>query len=218
MIDNILPHSYFRTVLPRLAEELPPVRIFYETKSNLNLEQVQLLRRAGVDRIQPGIEALSSSLLRRMKKGVLARQNLALLRYARAPGLALTWNLLCEFPGDQREDYEATLALIPLIHHLSPRPACTPSASIALAHIMRMRPHTASLIWNRCRATRGPFRPPPTCAVWRTTSRESTHALILPIRSSKMRSTRLSRMARFLEGRRPPPALSLTPATMVTTR
>jgi ribosomal peptide maturation radical SAM protein 1 len=120
MIDNILPHSYFRTVLPRLAEELPPVRIFYETKSNLNLEQVQLLRDAGVDRIQPGIEALSSSLLRRMKKGVLARQNLALLRYARATGLALVWNLLCDFPGDQREDYEATLALLPLIHHLSP--------------------------------------------------------------------------------------------------
>ena len=31
-----------------------------------------------------------------MKKGVLARQNLALLRYARATGLALVWNLLCE--------------------------------------------------------------------------------------------------------------------------
>ena len=41
MVDNILPHSYFRTVLPRLAKELPPVQIFYETKSNLNLEQVQ---------------------------------------------------------------------------------------------------------------------------------------------------------------------------------
>jgi ribosomal peptide maturation radical SAM protein 1 len=120
MIDNIIPYSYFRTMLPRLAEELPPVQIFYETKSNLHLEQVELLRRAGVDRIQPGIEALSSSLLRRMKKGVLARQNLALLRYARATGLGLTWNLLVEFPGDQREDYEETLALIPLIHHLTP--------------------------------------------------------------------------------------------------
>lgn len=120
MIDNILPHSYFRTVLPRLARELPPAKIFYETKSNLNLEQVQLLVRAGVERIQPGIEALSSSLLRRMKKGVLARQNLALLRYARAAGLALVWNLLAAFPGDQREDYEETLALLPLIHHLSP--------------------------------------------------------------------------------------------------
>jgi ribosomal peptide maturation radical SAM protein 1 len=120
MTDNILPHSYFRTVLPRLAEELPPAQIFYETKSNLTLEQVELLRSAGVYRVQPGIEALSSSLLHRMKKGVLARQNLALLRYARATGLALNWNLLCEFPGDQREDYDATLALLPLIHHLIP--------------------------------------------------------------------------------------------------
>lgn len=120
MIDNILPHSYFRTVLPRLAQELPPVQIFYEAKSNLNLEQVQLLRQAGVVQIQPGIEALSSSLLRRMKKGVLARQNLALLRYARAAGLGVAWNLLCRFPGDQREDYDSTLALLPLICHLPP--------------------------------------------------------------------------------------------------
>jgi hypothetical protein len=55
-----------------------------------------------------------------MKKGVLARQNLALLRYGRAAGLTVTWNMLYNFPGDQREDYDATLALIPLIHHLSP--------------------------------------------------------------------------------------------------
>ena len=120
MIDNILPHSYFRTVLPRLAQELPPVQIFYEAKSNLNLEQVQLMRSAGIVQIQPGIEALSSSLLHRMKKGVLARQNLALLRYARATGLGVAWNLLYGFPGDQLEDYNSTLALIPLIHHLPP--------------------------------------------------------------------------------------------------
>jgi len=120
MIDNIIPHSYFRTVLPRLAAELPPARVFYETKSNLTLEKVQLLRRAGITLIQPGIEALSSSLLRRMKKGVLARQNLALLRYARACGLGVAWNLLSDFPGDQWEDYAETLALLPLIHHLPP--------------------------------------------------------------------------------------------------
>jgi hypothetical protein len=27
MIDNIIPHSYFRTVLPRFADELPPAHI-----------------------------------------------------------------------------------------------------------------------------------------------------------------------------------------------
>ena len=126
MMDNILPHSYFRTVLPRLAEEPPTARIYYEVKSNLTLHQVELLRRAGIERAQPGIEALSSSLLRRMKKGVLARQNLALLRYARAAGLFVNWNLLCQFPGDDREDYEQTLAVVRLLHHLHPPSGVAP--------------------------------------------------------------------------------------------
>ena len=73
-----------------MAEELPTVQIFYETKSNFQLDQVELLHRTGVDRIQPGIKALSSSLLGSITKRVLARQNLALRRYARATGLGLT--------------------------------------------------------------------------------------------------------------------------------
>jgi hypothetical protein len=120
MADNIMPYSYFRTLLPALAEELPRASIFYEEKSNLSLDQVYMLRRAGVELIQPGIEALSSGLLKAMKKGVLARQNIALLRYARSAGLWLNWNLLCDFPGDESEYYESTLALIPLLSHLNP--------------------------------------------------------------------------------------------------
>ena len=38
---------------------------------------------AGISTIQPGIEALSSRLLKLMRKGVNARQNLMLLRYGR---------------------------------------------------------------------------------------------------------------------------------------
>lgn len=33
MIDNILPHSYFRTMLPQLAEELPPAQIFSSVRA-----------------------------------------------------------------------------------------------------------------------------------------------------------------------------------------
>jgi ribosomal peptide maturation radical SAM protein 1 len=120
MIDNIMPHSYFRTLLPRLAEASSSAHIFFETKSNLRLDQVLLMKRAGVGLIQPGIEALSSSLLRRMDKGVDARQNLALLRYARGVGLAVNWNLLYDFPGDEQADYGSTLALLPLLRHLNP--------------------------------------------------------------------------------------------------
>jgi ribosomal peptide maturation radical SAM protein 1 len=120
VVDNIMPRSYFKTLLPRLPTELPGIQVFYEQKSNLTLDQVEALRKAGVCDIQPGIEALSSALLVRMDKGVTARQNIALMRYARAAGLTLTWNLLYAFPGDRVEDYEETLSVVPMLRHLEP--------------------------------------------------------------------------------------------------
>jgi ribosomal peptide maturation radical SAM protein 1 len=120
MYDNIMPHSYFRSLLPRLATELPGLHIFYEQKANLTLERFQILKRAGIAEIQPGIEALSTSLLKRMCKGVTASQNVALLRYARSFDITLRWNLLYAFPGDQLLEYEATLKLLPLLRHLEP--------------------------------------------------------------------------------------------------
>ena len=62
--DNILPLSYFDNLLPRLAEESFDLAIFYEVKANMTRSQVALLRSAGVRTIQPGIESLSSSVLR----------------------------------------------------------------------------------------------------------------------------------------------------------
>ncbi len=125
MTDNIMPHQYFRTLLPRLAGELPGLEIGYEQKSNLTLEKVRLLREAGVTAIQPGIEAISSGLLRLMDKGVTASQNVAALRYASAYGIAMHWNLLVAFPNDLVEFYRETLALVPRLRHLPP-PAIVP--------------------------------------------------------------------------------------------
>jgi ribosomal peptide maturation radical SAM protein 1 len=120
MADNIMPHSYFRTLIPRLGQEIPDLQLFYEQKANLSLAQVVALKEAGVNAIQPGIEALSTALLKRMDKGVSAAQNVALLRYARSVGIWVTWNLLFDFPGDELPEYEETLRLLPLLHHLNP--------------------------------------------------------------------------------------------------
>jgi ribosomal peptide maturation radical SAM protein 1 len=121
MADNIMPYSYFGTLIPRLAAEAPGAHIFYEQKANLSLDKVLALKRAGVAEIQPGIEALSSSLLRRMRKGVSAAQNITLLRYARSAGLdRVAWNILYGFPGDELIEYEETLMLLPLLRHLPP--------------------------------------------------------------------------------------------------
>jgi hypothetical protein len=78
------------------------------------------MKEAGVFLIEPGIESFSSNLLARMNKGLRARQNIMLLRYTHAVGLNLTWAILWGMPGDEVEDYEQTLALLPLMRHLRP--------------------------------------------------------------------------------------------------
>lgn len=120
MADNIMPYGFFSTLIPRLAEELPGLSIFYEQKANLTRERLAALRKAGIGMIQPGIEALSTDLLRLMRKGVSGAQNINLLRDARGLNMSLVWTLLWGFPGDLRRHYEETLAVLPFLTHLQP--------------------------------------------------------------------------------------------------
>ncbi len=118
--DSIMPDSYYTDLLPAIKDLFPGVQIFYEQKSNISLDKMRRLKEAKIDIIQPGIEAITTSLLNRMQKGVTGCQNIAMMRYARACGVALNWNLLCGFPQDTLEEYEETLRYMPLLRHLNP--------------------------------------------------------------------------------------------------
>lgn len=118
--DNIMPLNYFDDLLPKLAEWPQHPRLFFEVKANLKDEHLRLMAKSGVDTIQPGIESLSSHVLKLMRKGVSALQNVALLRSARSVEVTVVWNMLYGLPGESREDYEATLWLMPRIEHLYP--------------------------------------------------------------------------------------------------
>jgi ribosomal peptide maturation radical SAM protein 1 len=119
-VDNIIDMRYFQTVLPRLAERDLGLRLFYETKANLQRGQVRLLRESGVTHIQPGIESLSSDVLRLMRKGVHAYQNIRLLRWCAEYLVEPSWNILGGFPGEDPEEYAQQTALIPHLTHLPP--------------------------------------------------------------------------------------------------
>lgn len=118
--DNILDMSYFKTVVPALAETPHDLRIFYETKANLKREHLELLARAGIRWIQPGLETLQDDLLRLMDKGTTTLQNLQLLKWCRELGINVTWLMLFGFPGDQLEWYGEISRLLPLVFHLQP--------------------------------------------------------------------------------------------------
>ena len=121
--DAILDMHYFKEFLPRLAAEGPAIRMFWQMKANLRADQLELLARAGVTRIQPGIEALDSELLTLMKKGCTMLQNVQILKLAAESGLSVVWNLLYGFPGESAEAYQRSAHIMPKLRHLQP-PSC----------------------------------------------------------------------------------------------
>jgi ribosomal peptide maturation radical SAM protein 1 len=120
IVDNILDLDYFKTLLPELAARKVDFGLFYETKSNLKRDQVRLLRAAGIKQIQPGIESFSDAILKLMRKGVSALQNIQLLKWCKEFGVAPLWNLIYGFPDEPPEEYSRMASLVPLLVHLPP--------------------------------------------------------------------------------------------------
>lgn len=118
-VDNILPKSYLRSVLPHVHAP-SGMKIFYEVKADLSDEDVQVLARASVRTVQPGIESLATSTLKLMRKGTSSFTNLRFLMSCDRNDVKPVWNLLLGFPGEGAEVYAKYFADIPRLTHLPP--------------------------------------------------------------------------------------------------
>jgi ribosomal peptide maturation radical SAM protein 1 len=134
-VDNILDMKYFKDVIPYLACTFPKRQHFVEVKSNLRAEQVRLLAEAGFRDLQPGIESLSTPILKLMGKGVTAIQNVLFLRLCREFGIRPTWNLLYGFPAEESYHYADQLELLKSLVHLPP------PGTVAPLRLDRFSPH-----------------------------------------------------------------------------
>lgn len=119
-VDNIMDMFYLPNLLTQLADEPWDYSIFYEVKANLRRDQLKLMSEAGVTSLQPGIESLSTHVLKLMRKGTTVLNNVRLLKWALHYGISIQWNLIMGFPGEVIEDYEEQLDLIPKLYHLQP--------------------------------------------------------------------------------------------------
>jgi magnesium-protoporphyrin IX monomethyl ester (oxidative) cyclase len=118
MADNIIAMQSFEDLLPRLKDMDLDVRLQFEIKANLTTEQIALLRDSKVLHVQPGVESLSSHVLRLMEKGVNGAQNVYMLREMERHNITVSWNLLAGFPGEREADYEKMLAAFSSLIHL----------------------------------------------------------------------------------------------------
>ncbi|MBB6252852.1 RiPP maturation radical SAM C-methyltransferase [Nitrospirillum iridis] len=120
VVDNILDSRYFADFLPRLAALDRPLLLHYEVKANLRAGQLALLGQAGVRKIQPGVESLSSPVLALMRKGTTMLRNVQTLRLAAEAGVLVDWSHLYGFPGETADHYRAAAAVVPKVTHLHP--------------------------------------------------------------------------------------------------
>ena len=153
MADNVIPRESLPDLATKLSKEISSIGITWSVRPNLSLREALALKRAGVTALLAGIESLSTSLLKRMNKGVSVRDNVALLRYGRVACLDMYWNMMWGFPGDQASDYEEMIDIMPLLRHLPPPSSFVPMglarSSVYLDHpqeygITNMRPRIAS--------------------------------------------------------------------------
>jgi ribosomal peptide maturation radical SAM protein 1 len=153
-VDNILDPRYLREFFPAIIDSARDYQIFYEVKANLTRSQLKTLALGGVTHLQPGLESLSSNVLRLMDKGVRAAQNVNLLRWARYYGIQVAWNILWGFPGETEADYAEQAAAVPHLVHLQP-PASAGRVSLERFSPMYTQPSRFPVRYRKPEASHG---------------------------------------------------------------
>ena len=105
----------------------------------INREMLELAKDAGFRCIQFGMEAFSTSLLKRMRKGTTALDNLRLLKLGREVGIRITSNIITHYPGETIEEISQSYDLIKNHRSFFTR------NSIADLYRFRARPHSPFL-------------------------------------------------------------------------
>ncbi len=119
-VDNCLAVKDSLALFAALARDRVDYRFFAELRAVYRRQDYHLLRQGGLTWVQIGIEALSTSLLRRLNKGTTALDNVAAMRHCEEAGLHLEGNLILEFPSSTEEEVQETLKHLDFVFPFRP--------------------------------------------------------------------------------------------------
>ncbi len=107
--DNLLPLKTSRDVFRRIIKLKKDIRLFGEIRASTPRQDLYLMRAAGMQEVQIGIEALSTRLLKKLNKGTTAIQNIEIMKHCEMLGIQNSSNLIVHFPGSDEKDVAETL-------------------------------------------------------------------------------------------------------------
>ncbi len=119
-MDNALPRREAVEILEKLDDSGMDFKIFAELRAVYGREEIAAMASCGLSHAQIGIEALSPSLLKRLKKGVSLMDNVAAMRHCSECGIQLGANLIIHFPGSTPREVDETLKALEFLWPFEP--------------------------------------------------------------------------------------------------
>jgi ribosomal peptide maturation radical SAM protein 1 len=110
--DNVLPRKGSIEIFKQIGRLDKDLRLFGEVRATTPWIELKTMRDSGMQKVQIGIEALSSRLLKKLHKGTRAIQNLEIMKNCEALGIENISNLILQFPGSDGQDVTETLRVL----------------------------------------------------------------------------------------------------------
>jgi ribosomal peptide maturation radical SAM protein 1 len=107
--DNALPPVEADHFFEDMSQSGIDLDFFAEIRSIQSRKRLKLYKNGGLNTVQVGIEALSTSLLKKLKKGTSTIENIAVMKICSELKIELQGNLIVEFPSTTKEDVAETL-------------------------------------------------------------------------------------------------------------
>jgi ribosomal peptide maturation radical SAM protein 1 len=107
--DNALPPKEADFFFSKIASAPVDLNFFAEIRGTSAPQRLKQYRKGGLATVQVGIEALSTSLLKKMKKGCTVMDNIAMMKLCTEQGISLEGNIIVDFPTTTTTEITETL-------------------------------------------------------------------------------------------------------------
>ncbi|MEH0020384.1 MAG: RiPP maturation radical SAM C-methyltransferase [Desulfobacter sp.] len=124
-VDNIMDAPNVLQALESSKAKEYPLSFFWEVRVGMAGSRLNALKTHGVVWMQPGIESLSTPVLKEINKGTDVLSNIWFMRTCRELGITISWNILAGFPDEDPGIYEQMAEMLPLLEHLEPPNSCS---------------------------------------------------------------------------------------------
>ena len=115
LMDNVLPKRGSTEIFRQIAKLKKDLRLFGEVRATTTFKELKAMRDCGMREVQIGIEALSSRLLKKLRKGTTAIQNIEIMKNCEALDIRSISNLILQFPASDEQDVSETLKTLDFV-------------------------------------------------------------------------------------------------------